>query len=125
MTSRTLRQRPSRFARASAAALVIGAAIVASSCANVLRRQYEYEEELYLSLDGTATVYVNSSIPALVALRGLPLDTAPRARIDRAAVRAAYSSSLTTVTLSPPPPLHPRTRTHTHSSSESRFSMRP
>ena len=25
-------------------------------------RQYEYEEEMYLSLDGTATVYVNSSI---------------------------------------------------------------
>ena len=27
-----------------------------------LFRQYEYEEEMYLSLDGTATVYVNSSI---------------------------------------------------------------
>jgi hypothetical protein len=98
MTSRTLRQRSSRFARACPAALVIGAALVASSCANVLPRQYEYEEELYLSLDGTATVYVNGSIPALVALRGLPLDTAPRARVDRAAVRAAYASSLTEVT---------------------------
>ena len=27
-----------------------------------LFRQYQYEEEIYLSLDGTATVYVNSSI---------------------------------------------------------------
>ena len=50
----------------------------------MLTRQYEYEEEVYLSLDGTATVYVNGSVPALVALRGLALDTAPRARVDRA-----------------------------------------
>ena len=38
-----------------------------------LFRQYEYEEEMYLSLDGTATVYVNSSVPALNALRGSTL----------------------------------------------------
>ena len=45
--------------------------------------QYEYEEEIYLELDGSATVVVNASIPALVALRGLPLDPNPEARIDR------------------------------------------
>ena len=77
---------------------VVLCAVLTASCAAVLPRQYEYEEEIYLSLDGTATVYVNGSVPALVALRGLPLDTAARARIDRAAIRAAYTSALTNVT---------------------------
>ena len=61
-------------------------------------RQYEYEEEIFLSLDGTATVYVNSSIPALNALRGTSLDARPNARVDAAAVRAFFSSPVTHVT---------------------------
>jgi hypothetical protein len=77
---------------------LVTAALGSVGCATVLPKQYEYEEEIYLALDGTATVYVNSSVPALVALRGLSLDTAPRARVDRAAIRKAYSSGLTTVT---------------------------
>jgi hypothetical protein len=63
-----------------------------------LFRQYEYEEELYLALDGTATLYVNSSVPALVALRGAPLDTSPTARLDRNVVRDFYRSAVTRVT---------------------------
>jgi hypothetical protein len=55
-------------------------------------RQYEYEEDVYLSLDGTATVYVNTSIAALDALRGTSFDTSPNARFDRDAIRAYYSS---------------------------------
>jgi hypothetical protein len=55
-------------------------------------RQYEYEEDTYLSLDGSATVYVNSSIPALDALRGASFDLSPAARTDREAVRAYYTS---------------------------------
>lgn len=51
-------------------------------------RQYEYDEQLYLDPDGSATVIVNASIPSLIALHGLPLDPAPRARIDRDEVRA-------------------------------------
>ena len=35
---------------------------VACGGATSIFRQYEYEEEMYLSLDGTATVYVNSSL---------------------------------------------------------------
>lgn len=50
-------------------------------------REYEYEEQLYLDADGSAAIVVNASIPALIALRGLPLDPAPRARIDRGRVR--------------------------------------
>ncbi|MDQ3168679.1 MAG: hypothetical protein M3Q55_00905 [Acidobacteriota bacterium] len=51
-------------------------------------RQYEYDEQIYLSANGSATIEISASIPALVALHGLPLDTAPRARIDRDRVRA-------------------------------------
>lgn len=59
---------------------------------------YEYEEDLYLSLDGSADLIVNASIPALVALRGLDLDVNPRALVDRATIRAAYESPVTDVT---------------------------
>jgi hypothetical protein len=71
-----------------------GAAIVHAQ----LFTEYEYEEDMYLSLDGTATLYVNSSIPALVALRGARLDPDPETPIDSAAVRAWYTSPNTHVT---------------------------
>ena len=76
-------------------------AVVVSNVACVstttLFRQYEYEEEVYLSLDGSATVYVNSSLPALNALRGTSFDAGPGARVDIAAVRAYYASPVTRV----------------------------
>jgi hypothetical protein len=62
-----------------------------------LFRQYEYEEDVYLSLGGSATVYVNCSIPALDELRGTAFDASPAARVDRAAVREFYSSAQTHV----------------------------
>ena len=85
--------------RAAAIAAVAAAVAMLTGCsaASGLLRQYEYEEDIYLSLDGTATVYVNSSVPALDALRGASLDTSPTARVDRDAVRAFYSTSLTRV----------------------------
>lgn len=67
-------------------------ASVAGCRGGTLLRQYEYEEESYLSLDGSATVYVNASVPALVSLRGADLDIDPRARLDRAKVRAFYTA---------------------------------
>jgi hypothetical protein len=63
-----------------------------------LFRQYEYEEEVYLSLDGTATVYVNTSVAALNALRGTTFDAGPAARVDTAAMRAYYSGAGVRVT---------------------------
>jgi len=75
--------------------LVLGSA--ACSGTTTLFRQYEYEEEVYLSLDGSATVYVNSSLPALNALRGTSFDASPAARVDTAAVRAYYSTPATRV----------------------------
>lgn len=62
-----------------------------------LVKQYEYEEEIYLALDGSATVYVNASVPALVSLRGLDLDTRPNARLDRSLVREMYTTPVTDV----------------------------
>jgi hypothetical protein len=63
----------------------------------VITRKYEYEEEIFLSLDGAATVYVNASVPALVALRGLELPLDPGARLDRAAVRDLYNTPVSRV----------------------------
>ena len=72
--------------------------LVVSACGGTaLFRQYEYEEEIYLSLDGTATVYVNSSIAALNALRGTTFDASPDARVDTTAVRAYYATAATRV----------------------------
>ena len=47
---------------------------------------------MYLSLDGSATIYVNSSIAALNALRGTSFDARPSARVDRDAVRQYFTT---------------------------------
>ncbi len=53
-------------------------------------RQYEYDERIDLSLDGTAIVDVNASLAALVALHGASFDLDPEARLDRLTVRAFF-----------------------------------
>ena len=53
---------------------------------------------MYLSLDGSATVYVNSSVPVLNALRGASFDVRPTAPLDRAAVREYFTTPVTRVT---------------------------
>src|SRR5262245_47589827 len=64
---------------------------------NPLSRKYEYEEEVYVNLDGSATVYVNAAVPALVALRGVSLPLDPAARLDRQEVRALFESPAASV----------------------------
>ena len=67
--------------------------LLLACCASRLRaaaacskQEYEYEEELYLALDGSATLNVNASVAALVALRGADLDRrSARARRSRRA----------------------------------------
>ncbi|HET7218121.1 MAG TPA: hypothetical protein VFJ02_08730 [Vicinamibacterales bacterium] len=72
---------------------------IAPACGGGLfGKVYEYEEDVYVSLDGSADVIVNASVPALVTLRGLALDTNPSARFDNDALRAAYKSPVTEVT---------------------------
>ncbi len=87
----------SHWTRARVTALVLLAAVAAASCRGVLKKEYEYEEELYLALDGTATLNVNASVAALVALRGVDLDVNPKARIDRERVRALFEGPGATV----------------------------
>jgi hypothetical protein len=70
--------------------------VVTSACGSgvgsgMFRTEYEYEEEIYLALDGSATVNVNASVSALDALRGATFDVNPRTRLDRGDVRAFFS----------------------------------
>ena len=78
-------------------ALVLIAVLASIACGNVIARKYEYEEEMFLALDGSAIVYVNASVAALVALRGVPLPIDPNARLDRAVVRDIYNTPVSGV----------------------------
>jgi hypothetical protein len=84
-----------------AVCVVLCCSAIAAACSGrVLKPQYEYEEELYLDLDGSATLNLNASVPALVALHGVDLPTDPRARLDRDRVRALFAHRDSAVTLS-------------------------
>jgi hypothetical protein len=79
--------------RIGAAIALLATMAFAASCGGAgLFRQYEYEEDIYLALDGSASVYVNSSLAALNALRGTSFDQRASARVDRDAVRAYYTA---------------------------------
>jgi hypothetical protein len=69
--------------------VVVMCALIGSAC-GVLAQKYEYEEEMYLRLDGSATVNVNASVASLVALRGVELPVDPKARLDRGRLRALF-----------------------------------
>ena len=71
--------------------------LTSMACGNVIARKYEYEEEIFLALDGSATVYVNASVPALVSLRGAKLPIDARARLDRQVVRQLYETPVSEV----------------------------
>ena len=79
--------------RVAALSLVLGAAL-AAACG--FGKKYEYEEDLYLSLDGSAQVIINASLPALKALRGIDVDQR-LTQADREALRAMYRSPVTDV----------------------------
>ncbi len=74
------------------------AALLSVSCAQLVGPAYEYEEEVYIALDGSATIVVNTSLAALSALHGLDVPLEPDAQVDREAIRAMYESSQTDVT---------------------------
>ena len=86
----------SRVGRALAAA-VLALAVTACGRGSGFFRQYEYEEDMYLSLDGSATIDVSSSIAALDALRGTAFDAGPTARVDRGRVRDYFETAVTHV----------------------------
>jgi hypothetical protein len=80
-----------RFVRAAAATVV--AAALSAACANPFAPQYEYEEQVYLSVDGSATVVIDSSLPALVALRGLAMDPSIGGSADRDGIRRLFEAA--------------------------------
>ncbi|MCA1583707.1 MAG: hypothetical protein LC791_02685 [Acidobacteria bacterium] len=77
--------------------LALLALVTLNACSGTFSRKYEYEEDVYLRIDGSATIYVNASVPALVALRGASLPLDPLARLDRQDVRALYESRVSDV----------------------------
>jgi hypothetical protein len=80
-------------------AAALAAVLAISACGGAgLVKHYEYDEDIYLSTDGSATIYLNASLPALVSLRGMDLDVRPTANVDRAQVRRLFSSEATRVT---------------------------
>jgi len=86
--------------RAALLAIVMAAAgAAACGMPNPLGPDYEYEEDLALSLDGSATLDINASVLALNALKGLSLNSDVSARTDqlRDQVRAAYESPYASV----------------------------
>lgn len=87
-----------RLGRVALVCLVSAAAFAACGGGGFFGKVYEYEEDLYISLDGSADVIVNASLPALATLRGLEVDTDPAAGVDRDRIRALYESPVTEVT---------------------------
>jgi len=80
-------------------AAAVFAFMAAASCGGGgLVKYYEYDEDIYLSVDGSATIYLNASLPALVNLRGLDLDVRPTANVDRAKIRRLFTTEATRVT---------------------------
>ena len=64
-----------------------------SACSNPLVQHYEYDEQTYLSVDGSAQVVIAASVPALVALRGVALDVSPSARLNTEDVRRVFEAA--------------------------------
>ena len=83
--------------RAAAACLALAVFAAACGAGPLFGKVYEYEEDLYLSLDGSADIIVNASIPALASLRGLDLDVDPAVPVDRERIRELYESNVTDV----------------------------
>ena len=84
--------------RMRAALLAVVAAVAVTACSGrsgPLGPEYEYDEDLTLGLDGSATLVVNASVAALVALHGVQLNTDLRTRADQLKndIRALYTSS--------------------------------
>jgi hypothetical protein len=93
-----LRVRGSLRGRACALVCFFFTSLGVTSCGGggLFGKAYEYEEDLYLTLDGTADVIINASIPALVALRGLDLDISSSG-VDRDRIRQLYATPVTVV----------------------------
>jgi len=73
---------------------LLAAWLLSAACgggSGLLGKEYEYEEQLRLDVDGSARMDLSSSVAALVALRGFDLDMDPAAEGDREKVRALFA----------------------------------
>jgi hypothetical protein len=85
--------RLSGAARRLLALAALSILVWSSACRALVPRHYEYDEQIDLSLDGSASIFINGSVPAIIALRGIPLDPSPSGVVEREAVRKFYESS--------------------------------
>jgi hypothetical protein len=69
-----------------------------SKVSRMLGREYEYEEDITLAVDGSATINVNASLASLAVLRGLAVDPNPRTKFAPEKVREAFEAAGCTVT---------------------------
>jgi hypothetical protein len=88
----------SALAARAAIAILASAVISLAACGGALGKQYEYEEDYTLAVDGSATLNINASMASLVALRGLDVDPNPRIRFDSEKVRRAFEAAGCAVT---------------------------
>ena len=86
--------------RLAATVLAVMFLLTAAACrgGGLLGKQYEYEEDLTLGIDGSATLVVNASLASLAALRGLDVPTDPAARVDLDEIRALFETPVSDVT---------------------------
>jgi hypothetical protein len=77
--------------RVALAIAMIATTLAAGGCDRLRRETFEYEEELYLSINGSAIVTVSASEAALVALRGIDLRTNVHDRPNRSALLAFFA----------------------------------
>ena len=88
-----------RVRAAALATLVVIVLAAAAGCSSgFFGKRYEYDEDVTIALDGSATIVINASIASLVALRGLDHSVDRSVRVDRNKIRAAYESPVTRVT---------------------------
>jgi hypothetical protein len=73
-------------------AVLAAALLLAAACTGLFVPEYEYEEQVYLDIDGSASVVVDGSLAALVALRGAAIDLSRAADLDRDDIRRAYEA---------------------------------
>jgi hypothetical protein len=78
--------------------LALLAALAIPGCGTGFGKVYEYEEDITLSLDGSATIYVATSLPALATLRGFDVPTDPIAAVDSTRIRSLFTSPVSRVT---------------------------
>jgi hypothetical protein len=83
---------------------VVAAAVwfQAGTVRDLFGRQYEYEEDLTVGIDGAGTLTINASLAALAALRGRAVDP-QAATVDRERIRALYQSPAVRVVSVPRP----------------------